>query len=73
MWLVYYDSTRRDEHAHLGEPSQRVANLELGHFEVWNFDQKCHFFPAKMSIFSQLGGARACFKGSNESWDLSDV
>ena len=33
--------------------------LELGHFEVGNFEKKC--------VFSQLGGARTPFKGLNES------
>ena len=59
MWLVYSDSTRQAEQVHIGETSMR------------NFEQKMAlFFSAIMSIFSPLGGERATFKISNESWDL---
>ena len=37
VWLVYSDSNRRAAHAHIDETSQRVGNLELGHFEVGSF------------------------------------
>ena len=62
LWLVYSDRARRDKHAHIGETSQRVANLERGHSEVGNFDQKMTLFSDIMSISSPLGGDRATFK-----------
>ena len=44
MLLVFSKSTRRAEHGHIGETSQRVENLELGHFEVENFGPKMTLF-----------------------------
>ena len=43
VWLWYSDSTRRAEHAHTGETSQRVANSGVEHFEVGNFEKKIAF------------------------------
>ena len=67
-WLVLSDSTRRAEHAHIAQTSQRLENLELAHFEVGNCEQKITLFSAIMSFFSPLGGDRSIFKDWNESY-----
>ena len=56
VWLVYYDSTRRAEHAHIGATSQRVANSGVRALWSWKFWPKISMFSAIMSIFSLLGG-----------------
>ena len=37
VWLVYSDSTRRAEHAHICETSQRVANSGIRALWSWKF------------------------------------
>ena len=61
VWLAYSDSTRRAEHAHICETSERVANSEIRALWSLKFWSKIGNF--RLCRFSRHWGRKSTFQG----------